>query len=119
VAPATTRAEPPKGLRASAIRVSVEAADREIGQGVPEYDLDRDARVRALPSFPDWAARLARVRRIRPLDGADALERIARAWVYQQPRFTSPATAWIEYGSPPRWLGSVLRWNAFRMTVGH
>ena len=30
-----------------------------------------------------------------------------------------PELARREYGSPPRLLGSVLRWNAFRMTAGH
>jgi hypothetical protein len=30
-----------------------------------------------------------------------------------------PELARREYGSPPRLLGSVLRWNAFRMTVGY
>jgi hypothetical protein len=97
VALAARRPRPPKGLRESAIQVAVEAAGADIGLGIPWYDPDRDERVRAVPSFADWAARLRRLRRIRRLYGVGEADRLALAWVYQVPRSSSPAEGWVGF----------------------
>jgi len=85
---------PAKGLRASALRLAAEALDANVGTGVPFYDTARDAQVTALPTFPDFARRLSRLKRPRTLYGADAANRLALAWAYSLPRFGPAPDAW-------------------------
>lgn len=104
---AARRPRPARGLRASALRLAIEAADANIGTGIPFYDTARDAQVTALPSFPDYARRLSKLRRLRSLYGAAAANRLVLAWAYSLPRFETPADAWNVFWtelSRPTWI---------------
>lgn len=89
------------------MRLAGEAADANVGTGIPNFDTARDALVMALPSFADHARRLSRLRRLRTFYGAHAADHLALAWVYSLPRIAAPSDAWSVFWTElarPTWI---------------